>query len=174
MIREKVFNTLRACLAIDPNALDEHFVRQPQLLGDAIDNLCYAEAARDDVKMHLTITIAAEGRKLREGTERISDTAIVRELAMEPTVIEYKMALAKCENDLARWAGLVDAIKDKTKALQKLSDLTISGYLVPDAAYRRDRTEMSRLRNEKRHDTTLDAGVNPTRNRLHKASVEDV
>lgn len=153
MYKETDYLRLRARVDIDRIELDRELVETPMLLLEAIEFCSTAEHLRDLKKGDLATKISIAAAELREvpynGKPR-SESQITSEVPSVIEVVEAREILADAELTLNLWRGLVDALRQKSHNLKTTSDLTIAGYLSPNAGIQSRREELNEVREIKR------------------------
>jgi len=157
--KEQVYNRLRARLAINPLALDDELIQMPQLvidIGEQVAECLYIrDAAKNDLDI-LTSEAAAKLRNITIPTENAkgdiiektrSEAQITSELPMQKTIKAATLALEDAKYDVSMWQMLMDAARTKGMSLHKVADLTLDGYLTPDAHYASQRAKLTEKRN---------------------------
>lgn len=147
MFEEKVYKDLRTRLRIDAMQLDQELIEHPMRLQTVVEYAADALQIRDAAKNALDVQIADTARRLRAGTEeKLSDTKVASLLLLEDDVKVATQELEDARHDLAYWQGLADSYREKGSALKRIAELTISGYLAPNAAYQGRKEEMAAKR----------------------------
>lgn len=144
MFEEKDYKALRSRLRIDALKLDEELIEHPMHLQTVVEYAADALQIRDATKSALDITIADAARRLRSETEeKLSDVKVASLLLLETDVKQASQELEDAKHDLAYWQGLADSYREKGSAMKRIAELTIAGYLAPNAAYTAQREEMA-------------------------------
>jgi hypothetical protein len=139
MIQRDLYERCRAAVPIDLHALTEELIRHPQLVLDANDGLSDAADAQAKASAYLGVVKAQVASMLREqGIEgkQVSDTRITAELPHQEDVVAAKEAEIAAERDKRLWDSVVSAVIAKGSSLKRLAELTVSGYLAPNAGPR--------------------------------------
>lgn len=162
LYNKKLYDRLKARLAINPLALDEELINMPQLVIDIGEQVAECLSFRDGAKNDLDIAVAEAAANLRaipiegenakgEPVSKVrSEKQIEAEMPMQKTVKGATAALEDAKYDLAMWQTLMDAARTKSHTTQKVADLTLAGYLTPDAAYHKQRDRLTEKRDAKR------------------------
>jgi len=144
MFKQKTYESLRAALRIDMLRLDEELIEHPARLQDVIEIAADALQLRDEAKSSLDLCIADAAQTLRlTSEEKLSEIRIASLVQLDTKVIEATREYEDAKHDLAYWQGLVDSTKEKGGALRRIAELTIAGYLAPNAAYTKQKEELA-------------------------------
>lgn len=147
MFEEKAYKELRTRLRIDQMQLSEELSEQPMRFQTVIEYAADALQIRDACKNALDIQVADTARRLRSETdEKLSDAKVASLLLLEKDVKSATQELEDARHDLAYWQGLVDSYREKGSALKRIAELTVAGYLAPNAAYAERREELANKR----------------------------
>ena len=145
----ELYMQLRAELALDEHNLDRDFVRMPMLMVETIEHRIVADQTVVERKNELTLICATESAEMREELQNNkvrSEASIASELPMREAVVAARDNLNEVMSDAALWAGLVDCVRIKLTSMKALSELTIAGYVTPNSAYEKTKTEMNVIR----------------------------
>lgn len=143
------YQALRAALTVDYLDIDNEIMKLPQQVQEAAE-LAF-EAANDEAacKMAHDVVKAETANSLREANERITEAAIERQLPLFEDVQNARMAHARAEAFTRLCQELVRSLRVKSLMLQKASEMIVSGYMTPSAAYERRREEIHQARTAK-------------------------
>ena len=139
---KKIWDRLNARLSTNMLRLDQELTEMPMLVMDATEAAAFAYSARDMAQHDLAVAEASAAAKLREipagenrdGTPKMrSETQIASELSSQRPVKEARTKVEEAKLDASLWSALVDALRTKSKSLDRVSDLMIAGYLTPDS-----------------------------------------
>lgn len=144
------YERLKRKLALDPMELDQELIELPGLILEASECTADALASRDRAKNELDLAMAEAADHLRRqpvsdgkgGTKTRSEAQITTEVPLFESVVKATTELEFAKHSLALWQAMVDAMRAKKDALKTFSDLTISGYLSPNAALDHRRAEI--------------------------------
>lgn len=154
------FNRLRALLTPDRHRLDDAWERHPSYMMEAIEFRIAESEELNKLEGILALLTAEKTNALREETingKPIAANAIASLLAEDSDLNEQRYAVEAQKLVVARWAGLIEAIKAKGDALKRLSDLTVSGYIAKDAAYNDVRARLAAERERRASDPLASA-----------------
>lgn len=157
MFQEALYARLRARLVSNPLKLTDELIEQPALMQDAVEAASDAIQIRDAAKNSLSLEEARARDRFRASVDdngkAFSDTRITSMIPLDPAVIQATEELEEAKHSAAYWQGLVDSFGDRGSSLRRVAELTVSGYLTPnaayarpDAAYNENRTEMHKER----------------------------
>ena len=117
-------------LELDPDDLDGCLVRQGELIYHINEQLSYAIAKRDELKLEVEEVEADEDNKLRalaeENEERVTEPFIKKQIAIQPKVQRLRKALLAAKKKVGRWEALKEGFTSRSIALSKLVDLHLS------------------------------------------------
>lgn len=158
---EAIYNRLKARLGINPLALDDELMGMPQLVIDVGEQLADCLSARDIAANELKVAAAEAAARLRnipvvsenakgDTVEKTrSEAQIDSELPMQKPVKQATLVLEDAKYDVAMWQTLMDAARTKSMSLHKVAELTLAGYMTPDAAYHTQRAKLTEKRNQR-------------------------
>jgi hypothetical protein len=144
------YEQLQKKLVLDPMELDQELIELPMLIMEANEQCAHCLSARDRAKNDLDLAMAEAADDLRSqtvsdgkgGFKVRSEAQITTEIALYKSVQEAQRVVESAKLDLALWQALCDSFRTKRDSLKIFSDLTISGYLSPNAALTQRRTEI--------------------------------
>lgn len=154
MFSEKQYEGLKGRLKIDGMRLDDELIQQPVLLQTVIELAADALQIRDAAKHALDLAEADAAWRIRsipdENGKLPAENKVTALIPLDREVKAATQELDECKHDLAYWQGLVDSFKEKGSSLKRIAELTIAGYLAPNAAYAERREEINRGRTKLR------------------------
>lgn len=150
------FDRLKEQLPINSMALDTELMELPSLVEEIGEESAKAIADMDAAKITYDLELAKASDFLRtnmisdaKGQPKLrSEAQIQSEVILVPTVTAALQSYEKAKYNVARWRALQDAYRAKRETLMKICDLTISGYLTPNAVTNRHRTDTARTRRQ--------------------------
>jgi hypothetical protein len=146
MFNEGTYKRLRMRLKIDALRLTEEMIEMPSLFQEAAECTADAIAIRDGAKRDADITaarIAIEvGKEMEKPTQAKVDAAVSIHIA----VTEANELLDDAKRDAAYWMALTDSMRERSSLLRRIAEMTVSGYLSPNAAYEERKAEMTAAR----------------------------
>lgn len=142
------YRVLRAQLAIDMIDIDNELMKMPQVVQDACELAVEAADNENACELAYDVLKASIGQSLREQQERISEAAIERQLPLYDEIKDARNAYNHAKTYTKLCDDLVRALRTKSSLLQKTSDLIISGYITPSAAYERRREAVNTARRQ--------------------------
>lgn len=149
MDQEKLYAELKLRLNTDLLRLTEELVETPMLHQQAAEACADAIKFRDAVKNALTVATAAASQILRgseEGGKAPSEAKIASLVPLDPAVIGLLGELEEIQQTVAYWQSLVTGFSEKASSLRRVADLTVSGYLTPNAGHADRREDMAKER----------------------------
>jgi hypothetical protein len=132
---------LRQSLLIDLLNLDHEILCLPQLIQDAAEIAATADEAESSAK-HIYEVISAEVSSLMRdmgGTKPPSETQISARLPLNIDVQEARKNYDTSKFDSKIWSAMVSSLREKSKLLQKTSDLIMAGFISQSSAYEKAR-----------------------------------
>ncbi len=139
------YNRLRAALQIDLLRLGEEIVEFPMQLQEAGELCAGAVAAsiRAENALKEITAKAADGlRGMLVNDKAPSEASINSRLPRHKAVMAAKAEQEAAMLDQALWVALVSSMRAKQSALKQASEMTVAGYLAPNAAYNTRKKEM--------------------------------
>lgn len=144
------YQRLRKKLTLDPLELDQELIELPMLVMEAAEEAAEALSKRDRAKNGLDIAMAVAADHLRRepildakgGVKTRSEAQIATEVALYESVQNAQEDVEDTKLNLALWQALVNALQTKRDSLKKYSDLTLAGFLSPNAALDQRRTDI--------------------------------
>lgn len=147
LFNEKEYNNLRRRLLPDPNRLTDELVEQPSLMQSAAEGAADAIQIRDAAKNGLTTITAGVADRIRRSTdEKIGVDKLNAMVALDPAVIDAQEEHEEAKHSAMYWSSLLDSYNDRGSSLRRIADMTVAGYLTPNAAYDRTREDMAAAR----------------------------
>jgi hypothetical protein len=154
MFEAKRYAEVKRQLTIDPMALDDELMRYPMVLQEATEAAADAGMVRDAAKHEYDVAEADAAYRIRsivdDAGKSPSEARVTTLVPLDAQVRLARQTLDECNHDLGYWRGLVDALREKGGALKKIAELTMAGYLAPNAAYVNRREEINRGRTKLR------------------------
>lgn len=146
----ETYERIKAKLQFDPLDFDQQLIELPMLVLDAAEMATLYAGERDKAKGALDLAMAQAADQLRtntiidaKGNPKIrAEAQIESELPLYENVQEAQQKFDECKYRLALSQNLVDALKVKRDAMKVYAELTISGYLSPNAALNDRRSEI--------------------------------
>lgn len=147
---ERIYQRLRARLAIDPMALDDELVELPGLIIEAGEQTALAINRRDIAKSDLDLAFSEGAAMIRASGEKEGKKPAEKQIESEvPRGRKYRAALKRWEDaklECGCWMALVEALRAKGSSLKTTAELTLGGYLAPNAVYHQRREDMHNAR----------------------------
>lgn len=144
LFNEKEYNQLRRRLLPDPNRLTEELIEQPSLMQSAAEGAADAIQIRDAAKNGLaTITAGAAEHIRRTIEEKLSEAKLASMVALDPDVIAAQEEHEEAKHSAMYWSSLLDSYNDRGSSLRRIADMTVAGYLTPNASYEKTREAMA-------------------------------
>jgi hypothetical protein len=137
---EEEYRRLRGKLTINPMQLDQEWIEMPQLVQDATEYAMSAVQMRDSAKSILAFREAEAANTLRnrmvvsgKGGEpkQRTESQINSEVPLDDAVQQAQADFIDCKYDADLWMGLVDSLREKSRALKTMSELMVTGFLTP-------------------------------------------
>lgn len=148
---EAEYNRLSKLTRLEPMNLEEELVSLPQYIQEVNEHVAAALFRRDALKNNLDREIAKVGRRIRsESEKKPSDATIAAEALLDPEVIAVSDELEVARFDATNWTGLANAFGVKASMAKRYSELTVAGFLAPNAAYQQRRDEINQVRRRRR------------------------
>ena len=141
MYQEEKYMRAKDRLRIDMMDLETEFIEHPSRLQDVVETACDLMQVRDTCAQMLKLETASAAERLRVPGEdgKLPSEAKLNSLApLDNKVIEATTDLAECEHDLRVWQGLADSYRAKGSSLKHISELTVAGWLAPNANRRQE------------------------------------
>lgn len=145
MLQEQAYAVFRSRLTIDMMRLDEDLINHPMLMQQAGEIAADALQIRDACNHDLAVVTAKEAQNLRvadEDGKTPSEARINSQVILSRRVKAARTALEDAQHDLDYWQIMVNAIREKGNSMKRIAELTIAGYLAPNAAYSERRSEL--------------------------------
>lgn len=153
---EEDYMRLRARLIIDPLMLDDELIHMPMLIMEASEHAMNAIHKRDEAKAVLEWTRANVAASLRADTSvKRTDASVAADIQLDADYGRAQDELLAWGHDASLWQALVDALREKSRSLNKTADLMLSGYLTPSAAQAERRGAIAEKRQELRQKRTI-------------------
>jgi len=142
------YDQMKSLLLIDRMRLTEELENLPSVMQEAAESVAECQRDRDAAKDALSIAIAEADFRVREyhTGEKVNETQIKAEAAVDEAVIEATEVLRTAEYNLKLWQGLADGMRSKSYAIGTIADLIKAGYITPDTIYVERRTAVNRER----------------------------
>ena len=144
MFREIDYTALKANLRIDVMAMDDELIQHPSKLQRVCEIAADALQLRDAFKHQLEIEISEAAHRLRvpDGAGKFpAENKIASQVLLDRKVEGANADLEEANHDLRYWQSLVDSTKEKGSSLKRIAELTIAGYLAPNAIRRAEISE---------------------------------
>lgn len=130
-------------LFIDPDKLDEEWLRQPVLYLYYGERLADAQRDVDAVKEELDVLKASVDREARVhpakyGIDKVTESAVSAAVTRNEGIIAKSKELVDARHTVGVLKAAVEAMSQRKKALEKLSDLFIFGWNAEPRAGRVD------------------------------------
>jgi|SRR5215469_1005194 len=131
-LSQKRLDLLTGQMGIDKDALDEEFVRQPNLYWEVAHEYSRAMGMKDQLRHEIDLTKAELDKTIRDRYER--DGGRLTEAKLESEILNtQRMADILNEYDQWKymtevWNSLKEATSQRAYALRDLAQLHISGY----------------------------------------------
>ena len=142
IFNEDVYNRLRARLSANLLQLSEELVEQPSLMQEAAEGAADAIQIRDAAKNTLSSVTSEAASRLRLLTDDngkfFSETKINSLVLSDSKVMQAVEELEEAKHSASYWTSLVESFSDRGSSLRRIADLTVSGYLTPNASYAPD------------------------------------
>lgn len=143
MYNERAYKHLKSELQIDQLRLDQDLIEHPARLMTVTEYAADALQLRDTAKHTLDITDADAAQRIRNSAEdKISEAKIAALLPLDEHVQNARQSLDEANHDVGLWQGLVRAYQEKGSAMKRIAELTIAGFLAPNAAYSARKEEL--------------------------------
>lgn len=144
LFNEKEYNELRRRLLPHPDKLTEELIHQPSLMQSAAEGAADAIQIRDAAKNSLaTVSAAAAERIRRTSEEKLSVDKLNALVMLDPDFIAAQEEHEEAKHSAAYWSSLLDSYNDRGSSLRRIADMTVAGYLTPNASYDRTREELA-------------------------------
>ena len=122
-------------LRLDPNALEENWMEQPQAYAVWSDRLAEARRLVDVAKEEAKAKEAAVGHELRDTlrntAQKVIESKLASEVLLDPRVRGAKAEVAKFQYLVHRLSGVVEALNHRRAALEGLGRLMSMEYWSP-------------------------------------------
>lgn len=144
MIKERDYQYLRKGLNIDSMRLDQELIEHPMRMMMVTEHASDALQLRDAAKHALDIITADAAQRLRNsGEEKLSEARITSLLPLDELVQQATTEYETTKHELAHWQGMVEAYREKGGSMKRIAELTIAGFLAPNAAYSKQKEELA-------------------------------
>ena len=126
------YDELKKKLSIDLLRLDQEMTELPFLVQEAAEmsSETFNELQKADVE--LDIEKASAAARMREEDPKTSEARIASCLILDPQVQEATKKLNELKYLSKLSSDLVTNLRDKSRLLGKIADLTIAGYISPN------------------------------------------
>jgi hypothetical protein len=146
------YNELRHYLGLellDMLELERAYMQTPRIIEEAGQLAASADKTENDAKHNLDIAKAAAGERIRSipvaGREP-SEARVTSLLPLEPDVQEARNILDQARYEAQVCESLYKALETQSRLLAKATDMVLSGYITPTAAYEDRRAEVRQAR----------------------------
>lgn len=147
---ESEYQRLSKMTRLEPMNLEEELISLPQYVQEVNDHVAAALFRRDMLKHEHERQTAKSARSIRENAEKKpSDATIAMEVLLDPEVQRLQEELEVARFDATLWTGLANAFTTKSSMAKRYSELTVAGFLAPNAAYKERRDELNARRQER-------------------------
>lgn len=151
--RQRDYDRLRAALKIELSRIGEELVEYPQHLTECCELLGEALQEREQREYLLKEAVILAAAKIRADyeerqTRKPAEEAIKSEAALSKEAEQARVLLEDARSSVAFWSALVEGMRAKGSSLKRLAELTVSGFLAPNASYDTMRDEMAAARRE--------------------------
>jgi hypothetical protein len=144
MNNKRAYQDLRKGLTIDSMRLDQELIEHPMRVMMVTEHASDALQLRDAAKHALDITTADAAQRLRNSSEeKLSETRITSLLPLDELVQQATTEYELSKHELAYWQGMVEAYREKGSSMKRIAELTIAGFLAPNAAYSKQKEELA-------------------------------
>lgn len=159
MLNEAEYNRLRACLTVDPNALDDALINIAMQQMEIAEYTADAARARDQADFYHDQVSADVAAKLR-GSDKMSEARIKSEVALYDEVATATTELIEAERSHTLWKGLADAIRTKSSSIRAIADLITAGYMTSNTIHHTQREVLHEQRRQQPYYAAA-TGANP-------------
>lgn len=154
-------------LYIDPDKLDEEWLRQPAAYLYYGERLADAQRDVDSVKEELDVLKATVDREARVqpgkyGIDKVTESAVSAAVTRDERIIAKGRELIEARHTVGVLKAAVEAMSQRKKALEKLSDLFIFGWNAEPRAGRADSIREHKKR-QREKDTLREEAVEEMR-----------
>jgi len=161
MTREQkvIFDRLKARLTVSTLHLEEDLIELPMFVMEIGEHHADAIKEHGAAEHELEIVEADVADLLRRkpipaptkasgdtATKTRSEAQIKAELPLHEKVIDAATAVANAAHDVALWRALQDASRTKDRAVHRVAELVITGYLTKDTVYKEGRRNLNEAR----------------------------
>lgn len=124
------FDDLRRALDINKHDLDEEWIRNPDLCFRISEECAIKRSERDTLKNEIEQLYAKLYREIKDGGEKLSETAIKQEITLDDRMKDKEAELIQLNEDLSRFEGLREKASQRCKALEYVTKLYERDYFV--------------------------------------------
>ena len=132
------FAVLTAAIAIDKMALDDELIQTPTFIQEAAEIAAEANAMAEHATKLYKEEQAAASLFVRERATaekaRITEGGVDAEVTLDNKVMTACRRAEAANWEMARWQGVVTALRAKARAMETYSQLIIAGYATRDSA----------------------------------------
>lgn len=143
---QDAYNRLKGQLRIDPLTLDDQLSDLPMLCQDVGEflaeisaDLDYETKRADDLAASLNLQFRDE-HEIRK--EKVTEALIKNEVSNAPDMVKLQNVVLQLKYEKSLWSNLFDSWRAKTSALKYYCQMTVAGYITPNAAYSNVRQEI--------------------------------
>lgn len=120
-------------LAIDPNNLEEEWMKQPILYERAVNKMIDEMRMRDEAKYDLDKILVETASDIRKnpgnyGIEKLTESAIIENRDSDENVLRAQKLYNSMNQNYNLARGFLDAVENRKRALEKLVDLWKGQY----------------------------------------------
>lgn len=147
---------------LDPNQLDQEWVRQPALYHKHAMILADARKMHEEKKTALEVLKAEIDREVRSspsefGLEKITETVVASTVVIQPSYVRLQKEVIEARHNVAVAEAAVSTLDHRKKALENLVQLRLSDYFSEprvkgEAREALDHERKRRIRNKGRED----------------------
>lgn len=154
VIDDPEYLRMRRGLLFEEMRLGEELMQHPVLLQNVLERCTDAIAFRDGKKQELDVAKSAVASRLRNdmildakgNPKQRAETQIESELGSDDAVILALFEYNEARTVAAYWETLAEGYRVKGHTIKTYAELTMAGFLAPNAAYDRGKAAMAAKR----------------------------
>ncbi len=144
MAHEADYNRLKKTVRIDPLLIDEQLSDLPMLCQEAGEFMAEASADLDHAEQKYKQLIAETQLIVRDQMkgDKTTEKAIEAEVMNSPDIIKAMSGILQLRYEKQLWSNLFDSLRTKTSAMKYYCQMTVAGYITPNAAYKQQAADI--------------------------------
>lgn len=138
---ERLHKNFHNEVRIDPDSLDEEYMRLGQTIQTVSDELAFAISRRDLAKLDVKKAIAELDTQIRQKPSdgRVTDTAVLRQIEKSTRIIDLEKKVIEANEIVSRLFGIKESFQVKTNALDYMVKLYSTSYFARTSGQKGER-----------------------------------